>query len=54
MSTRTSVRHRYGIRGSLCRDCLCATFCPACVWSQISTEMKDKMIPTMLSDIIQY
>ncbi|XP_022625114.1 cornifelin homolog B-like [Seriola dumerili] len=53
MSMRVSVRHRYGIRGSLCSDCLCSTFCPPCVWCQISTEMKKRKIPTVLSDIIQ-
>ncbi|XP_069001841.1 cornifelin homolog B-like [Embiotoca jacksoni] len=54
MSTRVSVRHRYGIRGSLCVDCLCSTFCLSCVWCQMSREMKKRKIPTVLSDIIGY
>uniref|UniRef100_A0A4W6CHF5 Plac8 onzin related protein 2 n=1 Tax=Lates calcarifer TaxID=8187 RepID=A0A4W6CHF5_LATCA len=53
MSMRVSVRHRYGIRGTLCTDCLCSTFCLPCVWGQISTEMKKRKLPTVLSDIVQ-
>ncbi|XP_041657912.1 cornifelin homolog B-like [Cheilinus undulatus] len=53
MSMRVSVRHRYGIKGSLCRDCVCATFCPPCVWCQISREMRSRKLPTVLSDIIR-
>ncbi|XP_008276321.1 cornifelin homolog B-like [Stegastes partitus] len=52
MSMRTSVRRRYGIKGSLCRDCLCSTCCLPCVWCQMSTEMKKRTLPTVLSDII--
>ncbi|XP_022076251.2 cornifelin homolog B-like [Acanthochromis polyacanthus] len=52
MSMRASVRHRYGIRGSLCRDCVCSTCCLPCVWCQMSTEMKKGKLPTTLSDII--
>ncbi|TMS14201.1 cornifelin homolog B [Larimichthys crocea] len=52
MSMRVSVRHRYGIRGSLCNDCVCATCCLPCVWCQISRETKMRKLPTMLSDII--
>ncbi|XP_041864858.1 cornifelin homolog B-like isoform X2 [Melanotaenia boesemani] len=52
MSMRVSMRHVYGIRGSLCDDCLCSTFCVSCVWCQMATEIKKRQIPTMLSDII--
>ncbi|XP_042338963.1 cornifelin homolog B-like [Plectropomus leopardus] len=52
MSMRVSVRQLYGIRGSVCRDCVCSTFCPACVWCQISRELKKRKLPTTLGDII--
>ncbi|XP_054481443.1 cornifelin homolog B-like [Anoplopoma fimbria] len=52
MSMRVSIRQRYGIRGSLCRDCLCSSFCPSCVWCQITREIKDRQLPTTLGDII--
>ncbi|KAL7389963.1 hypothetical protein ABVT39_012551 [Epinephelus coioides] len=51
MSMRVYVRHRYGIKGSLCRDCLCSSFCPPCVWCQMSREMKKRKLPTTLGDI---
>ncbi|XP_027887616.1 cornifelin homolog B-like [Xiphophorus couchianus] len=52
MSVRVSLRQRYGIRGSLCRDCLCSTFCLSCVWCQMATEMERRKLPTVLSDIV--
>ncbi|XP_060911795.1 cornifelin homolog B-like [Labrus mixtus] len=52
MSMRVSVRHRYGIRGSLCTDCVCSVFCQSCVWCQISREMKSRELPAVLGDII--
>ncbi|XP_029304469.1 cornifelin homolog B-like [Cottoperca gobio] len=52
MSMRVSVRQQYGIKGTLCNDCLCSTFCSPCVWSQMSREMKDRKLPTVLGDLI--
>ncbi|XP_074466463.1 cornifelin homolog B-like [Sebastes fasciatus] len=52
MSMRVSVRQRYGIKGSLLRDCVCSNFCLPCVWCQMSREMKEVKLPTMLGDII--
>ncbi|MBN3315244.1 CNFNA protein, partial [Atractosteus spatula] len=40
MAMRVGARHRYGIEGTMCKDCLYATFCPWCSWCQISREMK--------------
>ncbi|XP_059208173.1 cornifelin homolog B-like [Centropristis striata] len=51
MSMRVSVRHRYSIKGSLCKDCLCSTFCLPCVWCQMSREMNEQQLPTVFSDI---
>ncbi|XP_030602703.1 cornifelin-like [Archocentrus centrarchus] len=48
MSMRVSMRQRYGIRGTMCRDCVLATFCPACSWCQISREMKRRKIPIVM------
>ncbi|XP_029375563.1 cornifelin homolog B-like [Echeneis naucrates] len=42
MSMRASMRERYGIRGSICNDCVYATFCNACTWCQMSREMKKR------------
>ncbi|XP_047463626.1 cornifelin homolog B-like [Mugil cephalus] len=52
MSMRTYVRLRYGIKGTLCNDCVCSTFCLPCVWCQMATERKKREIPTVLGDII--
>uniref|UniRef100_A0A8D0D648 Plac8 onzin related protein 2 n=1 Tax=Sander lucioperca TaxID=283035 RepID=A0A8D0D648_SANLU len=48
MSMRVSVRQHYGIKGSLCSDCLCSTFCVPCVWCQMAREMKERQLPTTL------
>uniref|UniRef100_A0A674NSW5 Plac8 onzin related protein 2 n=1 Tax=Takifugu rubripes TaxID=31033 RepID=A0A674NSW5_TAKRU len=53
LSMRVFVRQQYDIKGTLCNDCLCSTFCPQCVWCQMSREMKKRKLPTMLSDIVQ-
>ncbi|KAM9455812.1 cornifelin homolog B isoform 2-T3 [Clarias gariepinus] len=45
---RVSMRQRYGIKGTLCDDCLVATFCTPCVWCQMSREMKVRAIPIAL------
>uniref|UniRef100_A0A7N8WNM9 Plac8 onzin related protein 2 n=1 Tax=Mastacembelus armatus TaxID=205130 RepID=A0A7N8WNM9_9TELE len=48
MSMRVSMRQRYGIKGTMCKDCVCATFCTACTWCQMSREMKRRNIPIIL------
>nr|XP_057943909.1 cornifelin [Doryrhamphus excisus] len=48
MTMRMSMRHRYGIRGTMGNDCVCATFCMACVWCQMAREMKERDIPIVL------
>ncbi|KAF7643402.1 hypothetical protein LDENG_00240330 [Lucifuga dentata] len=54
MSMRVSMRQRYGIRGSMWNDCLCATCCAPCVWCQMSREMKMREIPAVLGDIVSW
>ncbi|XP_023685039.1 cornifelin homolog B-like [Paramormyrops kingsleyae] len=45
---RVSVRRHYGIRDTMCNDCLYATFCGPCTWCQISREMKARFRPITL------
>ncbi|KAM4620462.1 cornifelin homolog A-like [Polymixia lowei] len=52
MSIRVSMRQRYGIKGNMCKDCVCATCCQPCVWGQMSREMKSRAIPSVLGDIV--
>ncbi|XP_018556084.1 cornifelin homolog B [Lates calcarifer] len=48
MSMRVSMRHRYGIKGNLCTDCVYSTFCTSCTWCQMSREMKKRNIQVVL------
>ncbi|XP_067347850.1 cornifelin homolog B-like [Channa argus] len=48
MSMRVSMRQRYGIRGSMCNDCVCSTFCTGCVWCQMSREIRRRSVPIVL------
>ncbi|XP_075878496.1 cornifelin homolog B-like [Nelusetta ayraudi] len=52
MAMRVSMRHRYDIKGSMCRDCLLSSVCPHCVWCQMSREMKGRKLPTVLGDLV--
>lgn len=36
------------LQGDMCNDCLCATFCVACTWCQMSREMKRRNIQVLL------
>ncbi|XP_035482851.1 cornifelin homolog B [Scophthalmus maximus] len=48
MSMRVSMRQRYGIKGTMCRDCVHATCCNPCSWCQMSREMKRRQIHVLL------
>ncbi|XP_030602910.1 cornifelin-like [Archocentrus centrarchus] len=48
MSLRASMRHRYGISGTLCEDCVYSTFCMVCVWCQMSREMEIRNTPAVV------
>ncbi|XP_034407018.1 cornifelin homolog B isoform X2 [Cyclopterus lumpus] len=48
MSMRVSMRQRYGIKDTMCKDCLYATFCAPCSWCQMSREMSKRKIPIIL------
>ncbi|XP_048883603.1 cornifelin homolog B-like [Brienomyrus brachyistius] len=40
LAVRVSVRRTYGIQGTICNDCLHASFCYPCSWCQVSREIK--------------
>ncbi|XP_034539062.1 cornifelin homolog B [Notolabrus celidotus] len=48
MSMRVQMRERYGIKGTMCRDCVYATFCTSCTWCQMSREMKRRKFQVVL------
>ncbi|XP_020516343.1 cornifelin homolog B [Labrus bergylta] len=48
MSMRVSMRERYGIKDTMCRDCLYSTFCIPCSWCQMSREIKRRKIQVLL------
>ncbi|KAK5918315.1 hypothetical protein CgunFtcFv8_003089 [Champsocephalus gunnari] len=48
MSMRVSMRQRYGIKDTMCRDCLFATFCSPCSWCQMSREMRRRNLQVVL------
>jgi len=37
---RTRMRSKYGIQGSICKDCCCMTFCEFCMTTQMARELK--------------
>uniref|UniRef100_A0A8C8DYF6 Cornifelin n=1 Tax=Oryzias sinensis TaxID=183150 RepID=A0A8C8DYF6_9TELE len=39
-STRSSMRNRYGIKGSLCKDLVVSCWCVWCSWCQMHRELK--------------
>ncbi|KAJ8408937.1 hypothetical protein AAFF_G00247550 [Aldrovandia affinis] len=51
LSMRTAVRHRYGIPGTICKDCPKATFCTICSWCQIAREIKIRSKPLTVINI---
>ncbi|XP_024121952.2 cornifelin homolog B [Oryzias melastigma] len=48
LATRVSMRHRYGIKGTICVDCVYSTFCTPCVWCQMAREMKRREISVVM------
>ncbi|KAM4629016.1 cornifelin-like [Polymixia lowei] len=40
LSLRVAIRHKYGIKGSLCHDIMTACFCEWCSWCQMARELK--------------
>uniref|UniRef100_A0A665VFA0 Plac8 onzin related protein 6 n=1 Tax=Echeneis naucrates TaxID=173247 RepID=A0A665VFA0_ECHNA len=37
-----SLRNRYKIKGSICKDIIASCFCVWCVWCQMHRELKDR------------
>ncbi|XP_078138612.1 cornifelin homolog B-like [Centroberyx gerrardi] len=48
MTMRVSMRERYGIKGTMCNDCVYATCCTSCTWCQMTREMKRRNIQIVL------
>ncbi|KAJ8045750.1 Placenta-specific protein8 protein [Holothuria leucospilota] len=42
IAVRTKVRTFYGIKGSICEDCLLYTFCNPCTMAQIKREIDNR------------
>ncbi|XP_034066262.1 cornifelin homolog B-like [Gymnodraco acuticeps] len=40
LALRVGIRHRYGIKGSLCNDIASSCFCEWCSWCQMHRELK--------------
>ncbi|XP_068600853.1 cornifelin homolog B-like [Brachionichthys hirsutus] len=51
LAMRVSMRERYGIRGTLCRDCLYTFFCYSCSWCQMSREMSRRNVNVVLISV---
>ncbi|XP_062250816.1 placenta-specific gene 8 protein-like [Platichthys flesus] len=41
VSLRSSIRSRYGIKGSICKDIAASCCCLTCSWCQMHREIKD-------------
>ncbi|KAG8006275.1 Cornifelin-like protein A [Nibea albiflora] len=42
---RVSTRQRYGIEGTICKDCCYACCCGPCSWCQVAREIKARTNP---------
>ncbi|XP_043997134.1 cornifelin homolog B-like [Gambusia affinis] len=49
LAMRVSLRHRYGIDGSLPNDCVLSSFCTVCIWCQMAREIEKRNAPVMIS-----
>ncbi|KAL0970240.1 hypothetical protein UPYG_G00239250 [Umbra pygmaea] len=48
LAMRSTMRQRYGIEGTMCKDCACSFFCLPCSWCQMKREMKIRNQPITL------
>ncbi|KAI3368564.1 hypothetical protein L3Q82_025578 [Scortum barcoo] len=42
LALRVAIRHRYGVKGTLCKDIAASCFCEWCVWCQMHRELKHR------------
>ncbi|XP_054902649.1 cornifelin homolog B-like [Poeciliopsis prolifica] len=49
LGMRVSMRHRYGIDGSLPNDCVLSSFCTVCIWCQMAREIEKRNAPVMIA-----
>ncbi|XP_030289897.1 cornifelin homolog B-like [Sparus aurata] len=40
LSLRAAIRHKYNIKGSLCKDICVSCYCTSCSWCQMHRELK--------------
>uniref|UniRef100_A0A0F8B2H9 Cornifelin n=1 Tax=Larimichthys crocea TaxID=215358 RepID=A0A0F8B2H9_LARCR len=45
IAIRVSIRQRYGIEGTICKDCAYACCCGPCTWCQVAREIKTRTNP---------
>ncbi|XP_071398763.1 uncharacterized protein [Centroberyx affinis] len=51
LSLRVAIRHKYGIKGSLCDDIMISCFCEWCSWCQLARELKHRERGTQVINV---
>ncbi|XP_077390984.1 cornifelin-like isoform X2 [Festucalex cinctus] len=52
LSLRASMRNRYNIKGSLCKDVVISCFCMWCSWCQMQRELKYRRKPPTVINVV--
>ncbi|MBN3310652.1 cornifelin homolog [Amia ocellicauda] len=52
LTLRAGTRERYGIKDTVCNDCLYTVFCYTCSWCQIAREIKLRNTPVVLTQAL--
>ncbi|XP_077439724.1 cornifelin homolog B-like [Vanacampus margaritifer] len=52
LSLRASMRGRYNIKGSLCKDIIASCFCMWCSWCQMHRELKYRHQPPTVINVV--
>ncbi|XP_062280821.1 cornifelin homolog A-like [Scomber scombrus] len=48
LGLRVAIRHRYGIKGTVCKDIVSSCFCVWCSWCQMHRELKFRKKSTVV------
>uniref|UniRef100_A0A3B4WNC1 Cornifelin homolog A-like n=1 Tax=Seriola lalandi dorsalis TaxID=1841481 RepID=A0A3B4WNC1_SERLL len=51
VALRASLRNRYNIKGSICKDIIASCFCVSCVWCQMHRELKARKKNTITVNV---
>ncbi|KAJ3599056.1 hypothetical protein NHX12_033019 [Muraenolepis orangiensis] len=51
LALRIAVRHKYGIKGTLCKDVMASCFCGWCSWCQLAREMERRKAASALATV---